>query len=127
MRILVDTHTLIWYLNGNPALSKKVRELIDDNDNLVVISVVSLWEIVMKLSSGKLEIKIQFEDIEAYLASRNFKLIGIGFEHLKISLKLPYHHGDPFDRMLIAQAIDSNLVIASVDKEFKAYPVALIS
>jgi len=126
MQILIDTHVLIWYLNGDSRLSKKVRDIIDGDDHLVVVSVVSLWEIAMKLTKGNLEIEIPFEKLEAYLLSRNFAILGIGFSHLNIFVTLLSQHGDPFDRMLIAQAINANLVVASGDRHFPSYPIAVI-
>ncbi|HEY8781987.1 MAG TPA: type II toxin-antitoxin system VapC family toxin [Mucilaginibacter sp.] len=126
MRFLIDTHVLIWYLDGNKRLPGKIRDLINDGDNLIVISIASLWEFAIKISLKKIDTKINLPDIEAYLIEREFNLLSISFKHLNALSALPTHHGDPFDRLLIAQALTEDLTIISADKEFQAYPVRVI-
>lgn len=131
MRILIDTHVLLWYLNGDEKLSKAIISILEDDENQIVISVVSLWEFTIKFSSGKLKLKrpITLDDIKHYIESRNVDIVDIDFVSLVTLSRLPSHedHGDPFDRMLIAQAITKNFTVISVDKHFKFYPINLIS
>jgi len=93
---------------------------------LIVISIASLWEFAIKISLKKIDTKINLPDIEAYLIEREFNLLSISFKHLNALSALPTHHGDPFDRLLIAQALTEDLTIISADKEFQAYPVRVI-
>jgi PIN domain nuclease of toxin-antitoxin system len=126
MQFLIDTHILIWYLDGNPILPVKIRESIDDENNKVTISIVSLWELAIKLNIKKIETTIKLLEIEAYIAQREFKLLSISFKHLNALSTLPSHHRDPFDRLLIAQAIIENMAIITADRQFESYPINII-
>ena len=130
MRILIDTHVLLWYLDGDRRLSPSIFSIIDNDENDVIISVVSLWEFTIKFSLGKLELKkpVTLDDIKRYIESRDVKVLDIDFDSLVTLFQLPYQddHGDPFDRMIIAQAICKGLTVVSVDKRFKQYPINLI-
>jgi PIN domain nuclease of toxin-antitoxin system len=123
MRFLIDTHILIWYLDGNKRLPDKIRGEINNDNNIVIISVASLWELAIKLSLKKIDTNITLPYIEAHILERKFTMLGISFKHLNALSALPHHHGDPFDRLLIAQAITEDLTIILADKEFQAYPV----
>ena len=125
-RFLIDTHVLVWYLDGNKRLSGEVRDLINDDDNSVAVSIASIWELAIKLSLKKIETKISLPDIEAYIIEREFTMLNISFKHLNALSALLIHHRDPFDRLLIAQALTEDLTIISADKEFQAYPVPVI-
>ncbi|HEY4194057.1 MAG TPA: type II toxin-antitoxin system VapC family toxin [Mucilaginibacter sp.] len=126
MRILIDTHILIWYLNGDNTLPSNLLAIIENEQNQIIVSTISLWEITIKISSGKLELTKTLAEIEKYLAGKELQLLHIGFDAL-IKLKdLPYYHRDPFDRLLIAQAISENLTIISADRHFEAYLVEVI-
>jgi PIN domain nuclease of toxin-antitoxin system len=97
----------------------------DDSKNIIYLSKVSLWEIALKISIGKLEIHIVFEDLERFLADKNFFIIDFDFEDLSIYKSLPFHHNDPFDRLIIAQAINNNFCLISNDSNFEYYNVEL--
>jgi PIN domain nuclease of toxin-antitoxin system len=127
MTYLLDTHILIWYISGNSNLSSKIIEMIDNPKNLILVSKVVLWEIVIKRSIGKLEMGISFSALEAFLLSKDFSIIDFEFNDLNELLNLPYHHRDPFDRILISQAIANNWQIISDDSKFKLYPVQLLT
>ena len=126
MGYLIDTHVLILYINGNKALPGKYIELIADPQNILYVSIASLWEITIKLSLKKLELNKNFSEVEAYILSTDFKILDISFTHLNNLLKLPQHHGDPFDRLLIAQAITEGFTIISADRHFSTYDVSII-
>ena len=127
MRILIDTHILIWYLNGDENLAPHLRQIIEDQNNKSVISTVSLWEIAIKIGAKKLSLDISLDAIQKYINEKDVELLNIQFDSLIILSDLPYHHKDPFDRFLIAQAIAENISIISVDKYFKSYAVNIIS
>jgi PIN domain nuclease of toxin-antitoxin system len=126
MRIIIDTHVLIWYLNGDKELPARLIKTVEDPNNTIVISVATLWEITIKLAKEKLKTGISLDQIQEYIKSRDVELLDVEFNSLLALLKLPYHHGDPFDRMLIAQATAFNLPIISADRHFAAYPINVI-
>lgn len=103
MKLIVDTHPLIWFIDGNSNLPANAIELIYNSKNKVYISKASLWEMAIKISLGKLKISIDFEDLEGFIENHGFEILDFNFSHLKVLLGLPYHHSDPFDRMIIAK------------------------
>lgn len=127
MRLLLDTHILIWLLEGNPQLSSQARLMIEDETNELLVSIASLWEIAIKCSIGKLNIGMPFE---AFLCQKidpeEFKILAIQAAHLVVIADLPLYHRDPFDRLIIAQAMAENLLILSADAIFDAYPVSCV-
>ncbi len=126
MNLLLDTHVFLWYITGDEQLPKKVVKTITDKSNRCFISIASIWEIVIKLSIDKLEIKGGFKTIEDFLENNDFEILPIDFDDAKTLLKMDYFHRDPFDRMIIAQAMTSDLKVISKDKHFKSYHVELI-
>jgi PIN domain nuclease of toxin-antitoxin system len=112
MRLLLDTHILLWWLADSPSLSDQARELIADPDNAVFVSAVSLWEIWLKQSLGKLQLPLDFEE---RLAGESFESLPLLAAHTREVASLPWHHRDPFDRMLIAQARVSELTLVTAD------------
>ena len=123
MRYLLDTHTFIWFIEGDNKLSKKARNEIVDLDNDCFLSIASLWEIAIKSSIGKLNLKIPFNRIADHLSGTNIELLPIEFNHLQILHNLELIHRDPFDRVIISQAITEGVTILTTDKNFKSYPV----
>ena len=124
MMLLLDTHTFIWYVTDNSRLSNQVLELINDEDNQILLSIASLWEIAIKQSLGKLSFNQQFEIfITQQLNFNDFILLDIKVSHLAQVSILPLHHRDPFDRLLIAQSIVESVPILSADTIFDAYPI----
>lgn len=126
MRVLLDTHVLVWYLEGNPSLSRARRELIVKSETEVFVSMASLWEIAIKTSIGKLKLTRSLTDILQQLSSQLIEILIIAPGHVLQVATLPFHHHDPFDRMIIAQAKVEFLPIITVDPEFAAYGVKII-
>ena len=125
MRQLLDTHTFLWFVIGNPRITSKLRAQIEDNENLV--SIVSVWEIAIKYNIGKLNLELPFNDfIDRQVISNGIQLLDIKLDHLKVLATLPLHHRDPFDRLLIAQAITEEIMLISADSVFSLYPVRLM-
>lgn len=123
MNLLLDTHVLLWWLDDHPALGEEARAAIREGHNLVFVSAASAWEIAIKRALGKLEAPDDLE--EAVVASR-FQSLPITLGHAQSVGRLPRHHDDPFDRMLIAQAHTEQLTVITHDKRFGAYHVPLL-
>jgi len=125
VRLLLDTHALLWWLAGDEALSKAAREAISDPDNDVFVSAASAWEIATKYRLGKLPgAAVMAADIAGAVASQDFSELLINIRDGQIAGGLPAIHKDPFDRMLIAQAVTADVVIVSNEAMFDAYAVA---
>lgn len=123
MRYLIDTNVFIWAATETKAFSKKVSAIINDKDCEIYISIASLWEIAIKKSLGKLEINDDiFDDFELH----GYLLLPIEPTHLKTLLNLPHHHNDPFDRLIVAQALHENLTILTSDRKLKQYNAKII-
>ncbi|MEO8820646.1 MAG: type II toxin-antitoxin system VapC family toxin [Ginsengibacter sp.] len=103
MELLLDTHAFIWFIDGDNSLPEKAVHTIKDINNECFISVASLWEIAIKLSLKKIELKSDFNKINNFLADNGIDILPITFDHLQKLLELPYHHRDPFDRIIISQ------------------------
>ena len=123
MRLLIDSHTFIWWSEASPRLSLTVRGVIADPTNEVLISVAALWELTIKASSGKLNLPA---DLETMVASQQFSLLAITFLHLRHLAILPRRHRDPFDRMMIAQALAEGIPIATSDRVFASYGLQIV-
>jgi len=123
MNLLLDTHTLLWWLDDDPTLSKKARTSIADARNLVFVSAAVIWEIRIKQALGKLEVSGDFRKV---LEREPFDMLNITAEHAHAISDLPDYHRDPFDRMLIAQAKVENLTLVTRDLHLKKYKVSLI-
>ena len=126
MELLLDTHALLWYLSGDKKLSKNAAQHINDQRNHCYVSISSLWEIAVKLSLKKLEIKGGFETVEDFLRNNDFEIMPIDVGHTKLLLTLDYHHRDPFDRMMIVQALSTQAKILTKDDKFNAYDVETV-
>ncbi|MEP6487970.1 type II toxin-antitoxin system VapC family toxin [Microcoleus vaginatus GB2-A3] len=121
MNILLDTHTFLWYLEDSKQLSSKAAELLEDPSNTLRLSIASLWEISIKLGLGKLSLQNSFSELEEVLQQLKIEVLPITFSDTECYLNLPLHHRDPFDRILVAQAINHSLVLISCDVAFDAY------
>lgn len=118
---LLDTHTLIWYLNGSDELSEKAKAAIETENTVNFVSIVSLWEIAIKIGLGKLHLNTSFSYIQRQIDENGFEILPVTFRDTMLVSTLEFHHKDPFDRMLIAQSITNKLVIVSKDKNFELY------
>jgi PIN domain nuclease of toxin-antitoxin system len=124
MKLLLDTHTFLWFIGGSDHLSPTARALIDDASNQPFLSVANLWEMAIKLSLGKLSLAQPFELlIPQQMQLNGIELLGIQIDHLAMVAKLAFYHRDPFDRLLIAQATVEQIPIVSADPAFDAYDV----
>ncbi|MGK7901173.1 MAG: type II toxin-antitoxin system VapC family toxin [Hormoscilla sp.] len=124
MKLLLDTHTFIWYITDSPKLSERSRNLISDSDSEIILSIASVWEMAIKQSTGKLSLGVPFREfIEHQLSANSIKLQTINLAHIDVVATLPLHHRDPFDRMIIAQAIVEQIPILSRDYVFDSYRV----
>ncbi|MDQ3845071.1 MAG: type II toxin-antitoxin system VapC family toxin [Bacteroidota bacterium] len=123
---LLDTHTLIWYINGDPELSQKARTAIETNGVINFVSIASLWEIAIKISLGKLELKTPFDQLGRQIRENGFEVLPILFEDTLVLSTLPFHHKDPFDRIIVVQGLNNGLAIVSKDPNFDLYKAYVI-
>ena len=127
MKLLLDTHSFIWFIEGNPRLSETARTLIADGGNEIFLSVASLWEMAIKISLGKLGLSEPYEVfIATQLQLNQIGLLDISFSHTVRVTKLPFHHRDPFDRLLNAQSLVEDIPIVSIDAKLDDYGVRRI-
>jgi PIN domain nuclease of toxin-antitoxin system len=123
MRLLLDTHTFLWFINANPQLSERAKSLLESDAELL-LSTASLWEIAIKISIDKLTLARPYAVfIPQQLALNSIGELPIDLAHLALISTLPFHHRDPFDRLLIAQAMVESLAIVSADVAFDAYQI----
>ncbi len=118
---LLDTHTFIWFINGDSQLSTNAIKRIQFDDVINFISIVSIWEIAVKISLGKLELKKPFTEIESQIQENGFQVLPITIQDTLIVSALPFHHRDPFDRLIIAQGLHHKLSIITKDDIFRQY------
>jgi PIN domain nuclease of toxin-antitoxin system len=124
MKLLLDTHALLWFIAGSASLSASARSLIEDAANEKFVSIASIWETAIKASVGKMTLSAPFNSLFPHqLQINGFDLLPIKVEHASIITTLPFHHRDPFDRLLIAQAIEEKLSLVSVDDIFDEYGI----
>ncbi len=127
MRALRDTNAFLWFISGSDRLSSKARDFMADYNNDLVISSASLWEIAIKTSLGKLEMLSPFDQlIPAQLEKNAIDVLPIELDHLSATIKLEFHHRDPFDRLIIAQGISEQIPVITSDAAFVKYPVEVI-
>lgn len=123
MKYILDTHTLIWFLQGNDTLSKKAKSIIEETDSEKYVSIASIWEIAIKLSLGKLVLAKSLEDFLYDLSQAEIVILPIKLSHTLRVSTLEFFHKDPFDRLIIAQSIEENFEILTRDPNFPAYGV----
>lgn len=127
MRLLLDTHALLWFLKDDGNLSPAARTVIEGPSHLSCVSHATAWEVAIKVSLGKLRLPLPYEDLfPRGLEARGFRLLAINPRHFHALLRLPRHHGDPFDRLLIAQAQVEGLTLVTRDGQFAPYGVPLL-
>ncbi len=123
---LLDTHTLLWFIEDDIKLSIQAKSILSENSTPKFISIVTLWEIAVKYSLKKLELNISLADFFNLIHSSDINIINISTEHLLILNSIEHHHKDPFDRIIIAQAIAENFTIITKDENFSKYEVNII-
>jgi PIN domain nuclease of toxin-antitoxin system len=124
MKLLLDTHVFLWFIAGAPQLSAIARQLIEDPNNEPFLSVGSVWEMAIKVNLGKLTLSQPFDNlIPQQIQLNGIQLPDLHLNHAAVVATLPFHHRDPFDRLLIAQAMVEQIPIVSADTAFDAYGV----
>ncbi len=121
MAFLLDTHAFLWFVSGDSKLPSSIRDKIMDMNQPCFLSVASLWEITIKNQLGKLQLNISLDDLFDYADRNQIEIVQINYDHLRTLSTLPNHHGDPFDRLIISQAISEKLVLITRDKGLKKY------
>ena len=126
MAYLLDTHAFLWFLDGNEQLSTVARQAIEDRYEIKYVSIISFWEIAIKLSLNKLDLNVAEKELKVQAIKNGFEILPLTFDHTSGIIDLAFHHKDPFDRMIISQAIAENLTIVSRDQYFRTYPVRVL-
>lgn len=124
MRLLLDTHTFIWFLQDDPALSDAALRMIEDADNQVLLSIVSIWELGIKVSLGKINLPAPYANfIDRQLLENDIHVLPLSIAEIGTVLTLPFHHRDPFDRALVAQSMVNSIPLISADKTLDRYSI----
>lgn len=123
MNLLLDTHALIWFITLDKNLPAKTKAIIENADNRCWVSIASLWEIGIKHSLGKLNIEIGLNELFKIIEQSGFEILTINPQHTLVVASLAFHHRDPFDRMLVSQAVSDKLIIVTKDSVIKQYAV----
>ncbi|MBP7865422.1 MAG: type II toxin-antitoxin system VapC family toxin [Acidobacteria bacterium] len=124
MKVLIDTHAALWFAEGSPRLSGEARSILENNRHELLFSVASLWEMAIKFSLNKLLFQGSFDNLLQLLLDRlRLNVLPISVEHTIATSSLPFHHRDPFDRMLAAQVLFERIPLLSADASFDAYGV----
>ena len=126
MNLILDTHVLIWILEGNPKITHEIRTTIEDTQNHIFISQASIWELTIKISIGKLTLPISLSDLFFYIERSGWAILPIqNSDFLKLQ-NLPFHHTDPFDRIIISQCLNHDFNLITQDKSFKSYGITIL-
>ena len=127
MRLLLDTHVFIWWADQQESLSATVLSVLKDEANELLLSVVSVWEMQIKVQLGKLKLSMPLRElVESQVETNELKVLPVELAHVLVLDTLPFHHKDPFDRLLIAQSLQEDVTLVSADPEFSAYSVKLL-
>ena len=127
MNLLLDTHTLLWILTDDKRLSKTARQLFLSENNDIYLSVASIWEMAIKVSIGRLNLSEPLQEFtHNHVKGNDIKILAVEAEDTYPIETLPFHHKDPFDRLIIAQSMIRNYPILSADAEFDPYPIKRI-
>jgi PIN domain nuclease of toxin-antitoxin system len=128
VNLLLDTHIFLWFVDDNPRLSQSARVLIEAADSQPFLSMASLWEIAIKISLGKLQLEQPYEIfIPQQLALNGIGILNFSLEHTAAVSILPFHHRDPFDRLIAVQAKIEKMILISADPSFDAYEIERVS
>ena len=126
MDLLLDTHALIWFINGDNQLPDKSVNLIKNLENKCFVSIATVWELAIKLSLGKLDLNGGFDEISKIMRLYDFEVLPITFEHIQKLLTLDFHHRDPFDRIIISQGLVEKLTVITKDENFPKYNLKIV-
>ena len=126
MNLLFDTHVFIWWADEPAKLKASITTALEDENNRLFLSDASIWEMQIKVQLGKIDLKLPLKAlIESQQQENEVEILHITTNHILELENLPFHHKDPFDRILIAQSIVEGLTVITVDPEFRAYPVKI--
>lgn len=123
MNILLDTHTFIWFFNGDEQLSLKAKKLIADSKNQKFVSIASIWEVAIKIGLKKLIFDGNTSEVAGLMKQNGFQILQISIDHITVYESLEFIHRDPFDRILVAQAIVENMTIITRDENIHKYSI----
>ncbi|MBC7783385.1 MAG: type II toxin-antitoxin system VapC family toxin [Burkholderiales bacterium] len=124
MKVLLDTHAFLWFILNNPRLSRRAMEIITDRANEVLLSPASYWEIAIKISAGKFRLDIPYEEFwRDGIEVNSIYILPIELRHTNQLLAMPFHHKDPFDRLLVAQSLADHVPLVSGDPALDAYGI----
>ncbi|MEM6264669.1 MAG: type II toxin-antitoxin system VapC family toxin [Bacteroidota bacterium] len=126
MTYILDTNVLLWALENNPRLSSKARKVMVNPNNEIHVSIASIWEISIKLSIGKLNLSRTLDEILEEMEELDFRILPISIKALRYLRNMPFHHKDPFDRLIISQAIASGVTCIASDEKFSLYNPKII-
>ena len=127
MKLLLDTHTFLWFIEGSDKLSGEARRLIEDSSNTRLLSVGSLWEMSIKVSIGKLDVPLPFTRLaREHVEGNAIEQLSVEAQYLDVQRTLPFHHRDPFDRLIIAQAQEEEIPVVGKDEAFEDYDIELL-
>ena len=127
MKLLLDTHIFIWWADQPERLSQAALSALEDEANELLLSVASVWEMQIKIQLGKLKLSLPLKDlIKNQQETNNLTVSPVALTHVLALDALPFHHKDPFDRLLIAQSIEEDLTLVTADSQFSAYSVKLL-
>ncbi len=128
MKVLLDTHIFLWAISDYARLSSRAGEVIRDSDNEVLVSIASAWEIAIKVGIGKFVMPVPLAPyLQRQLVKHRIGVLSIQLSHLAMLEKLPLHHRDPFDRLLVAQCLEEDATLITVDSQLQRYPVRIVS
>jgi PIN domain nuclease of toxin-antitoxin system len=126
MKVLLDTHAFIWWMTDDARLSPRARAFFAHDDHTLILSVASAWEIALKIARRRLHLPVTMEGVQSAVRDQRVERLAIEFEHAVAAATLPGIHGDPFDRMLVAQAMALGCPIVTQDPKIARYPVETI-
>ncbi|WP_459074075.1 type II toxin-antitoxin system VapC family toxin [Halocola ammonii] len=121
MKFLIDTHILLWYISGDSRIKESTKVKIENVSNIIYLSNASLWEIAIKLSIGKLKINGSLSDLRDFLTEKGFEILEFDHHDLETLLTLPFHHQDPFDRLIISQCKTKSIELITDDSQVLRY------
>jgi PIN domain nuclease of toxin-antitoxin system len=126
VNLLLDSHALLWFVAGDARLSRRARLAIEGKDTVNYVSMASWWELTIKCSLGRLTLDDPLDEFMEQRTWEGFKILSLDPQHLLPLVKLPFHHRDPFDRLIICQAMTENMAVCTADENFKLYPVRVL-
>jgi PIN domain nuclease of toxin-antitoxin system len=127
MRLLIDSHAIVWWMTDDPRLSPVARQMLGSSQHQRFLSLASLWELSLKVATGRLQgIGSTIGNLHQAAAKQAIQMLPITYEHIVRVESLPLHHADPFDRLLVAQALEEGLTILTADRALSRYPIPVL-